>query len=372
MAQEVVYTTDDSARWNSVLPAAESAFGSVEFARVVQQHLGYEARLYVLQDNTSLVAYPFLTRPIRPTLLSDEICGRPSDTVSPDFTGPFARGSTSRSLAADFSKKLSTFFTSQDIVAEFIHLHPWKAYTRALRQHCIEFDRQIVYVDLTGPEQQLWRSSFNHACRKNINRSRRENVRVFEASTPGDIREFYRVYVQTMKERNALKHYFFSLDYFQAIFEQLSGNARFALAEYRDQVIGGTLYVHDRDDVYSYLGGADTNFQRVRPTNAVIYDTIVWGQRHGKKRLILGGGYTPNDGIFRFKASFSPQRANFFVYRCVHLPDTYDALCRSCSGVYGRGLQTTAYFPRYRVVPNSEHPESSFPPAAAESVHSLY
>lgn len=374
MLKEVVYTTDNATEWNSVLPVQESAFGSVQFASVVQEHLGYQPRLYVLQDRTALIAYPFLMRPIRSSLLSEETCGHESDTASPDFTGPLARRTPTLSLAVEFPKRLSTFLRSQDVVAEFMHLHPWKAFTRALSGNCLQFDREIVYIDLTWPEEQLWQRSFTHACRKNINRSRRESVRVFEARTMGDIREFYRVYVQTMKERNALQHYFFSLDYFSAIFDQLRGSARFALAEYRNQLVAGTLYLHDRDDVYSYLGGADVNFQHVRPTNAIIYDTILWGKRESKKRLILGGGYSPNDGIFRFKASFSPQRARFLVYRCVHLSEKYDALCRSWSSMYGGDAQTSAYFPRYRLPPQSEPRGSSYaaPAAASESVQSMY
>lgn len=356
MLKEAVYTTQDVTEWSSVLPAEESAFGSVQFARVVQEHIGYEPRLYVLQDHASLIAYPFLMRPVRSSLLSDVTCGRLSDTASPDFTGPLPRGTPTASLAEEFPKRLSAFLSNQGVVAEFIHLHPWKAFTAALRRHCLQFDREIVYVDLTSPEEQLWRSSFSHACRKNINRAQREQVRVFEARTMGDLREFYRLYVDTMKQRHALEHYYYSLDYFAAIFDQLRASARFALAEYKNQVVAGTLYLHDRDDVYSYLGGADLMFQHVRPTNAVIYDTILWARRQAKKRLILGGGYSPNDGILRFKASFSSLRADFRVYRCVHLPETYEALCQSCSSRDGHDLHTANYFPRYRLLPNSVEP----------------
>ena len=372
MLREAVYTTDDTAGWSSALPAGESVFGSVQFANVVREHLGCEPRLYVLQDSASLIAYPFFMRSIRPAFLGED-CGRLRDTTSPDFTGPLARGTPTRSLAVELPTRLSTFFSSQDVVSEFIHLHPWKALTRALRGHELQFDREIVYIDLTATEEQLWRHSFNHACRKNITRSKRENVRVFEARTTGDVREFHRLYIDTMKMRNARAQYFYPLDFFVSIFDQLRGAARFALAEYRDQLVAGTLYLHDRDDVYSYLGGADARFQHVRPTNAVVYDTILWGQREGKKRLILGGGHAPNDGIVRFKASFSAHRASFFVYRCIHLPETYDALCRACSEVQGGELGTGTYFPRYRLLAHSgphEAPGDSAG-AAPESVPSL-
>ncbi len=296
----------------------------------------------------------FFFRSIRSSLLSQELNGRLSDIFSPEFTGPLARGAAVQSVATEFAKRFSTFALNQRVVTEFIHLHPWKAFTDALLGECLQFNREIVYVDLTWPEQQLWRTSFSHACRKNINRSQRENVRVFEAQTMGDIREFHRLYIQTMNGRNALKHYYCSLDYFSTIFEELRGSARFVLAEYKNQMVAGILYLHDRDDVYSYLGGADMNFQHVRPTNAVIYDTILWGKREGKRRLILGGGYLPSDGIFRFKASFSPERARFFVYKRVHLPEKYAALCRTWSSTYGKDSQATAYFPPYRSLQASE------------------
>ncbi len=367
MPKEFVYTTDDWSGWRSALPIQESVFGSVEFARIVQEYWGQQAGLYVLRDDASLIAYPLFFRPIRSLTLGGEDSGYLSDMVSPEFTGPLARGGPVRSLAIEFAKRLATFALNQSVVTEFIHLHPWKAFTDVLSENCLQFNREIVYVDLTWPEQKLWRS-FSHSCRKNINRSQRENVRVFEAQTMGDIREFHRLYIQTMNGRNAFKHYYFSLDYFSNIFERLRGSARFVLAEYKNQMVAGILYLHDQDDVYSYLGGADVNFQHVRPTNAVIHETILWSKREGRKRLILGGGYSPSDGIFQFKASFSPERAKFFVYKRVHLPEKYAVLCRSWSNMYGLDSQATVYFPPYRFSPNSEFPQDSCraAPAVAE------
>ncbi len=353
MLKEIIYATHDLEGWSSALPRHDCVFGSVEFARIVEEHLGYEARLYVLQDRDSVIVYPFFCRPIRSLPLRSDLDARLSDTVSPEFTGPLARGGPAEPVAGEFPKMFSIFAVNEGLVAEFIHLHPWNAVKGALLGEFVQFSREIVYVDLTWPEDKLWQISFTHACRKNIARARQENVRVFEAQTMGDIREFHRLYIQTMKDRNALQQYYFSLDYFSALFEQLRGSARFVLAEYRDQLVAGTLYLHDRDDVYSYLGGADYKFQHVRPTNAIIFNTILWGKSQGKKRLVLGGGYSPNDGILRFKGSFSPNRASFFVYKRVHLPEQYDALCRSWSSIYGQTLETSAYFPPYRSLPDS-------------------
>src|SRR6267143_679797 len=355
MFKELVYTTHDSTRWRSVLPAQDNVFASVEFAQIIERYLDRKAQLYILKNGNAQIAYPFFFRPVRSLPAGEDFGAGLSDTVSPEFTGPLSQGGPVSPVAVEFPKRFRAFAVSQSVVAEFIHLHPWKALSSALPRDGLQFSREIVYVDLTWPEHQLW-PSFSHACRKNINRSQRENVRVFEAQTLGDVREFYRVYVQTMKYRNALRHYYFSLDYFWSIFEDLRVNARFVLAEYRNQIVAGTLYLHDRDDVYSYLGGADHNFQHVRPTNAIIYETILWSKRRGTKRLILGGGYSPNDGICRVKASFSPERMRFFVYKRVHLPEEYAALCRSWASTYGRDSESTGYIAPYRSLTAPESP----------------
>jgi lipid II:glycine glycyltransferase (peptidoglycan interpeptide bridge formation enzyme) len=128
----------------------------------------------------------------------------------------------------------------------------------------------------------------------------------------------------------------------------MPANARFVLAKHEEQVVATTLYLHDHDSVYSYLGGADHSYQQVRPTNAVVYDTILWAKRQGKKRLVLGGGYRPHDGIFRFKSSFSPLVAKFYVYKHIHLPEEYEMLCQAWSEYYHTDLDLDGYFPAYR------------------------
>ena len=85
--------------------------------------------------------------------------------------------------------------------------------------------------------------------------------------------------------------------------------------------------------------------------NAVNYHTILWAQDLGRKRLILGGGYRPNDGIFRFKASFSTLRTGFSVYRQIHMPDQYKALCGRWAAYHGSALEQGRYFPLYRSQP---------------------
>jgi hypothetical protein len=354
MLKVEVLTLEDSAAWHEALPAAYSVFGSYEFTQINHVHFGYEPRLFVLTVDDSRVVYPIFLRSLKSLPFVPNGSVAKWDTSTPEFTGPMQlRGVVTPSLQQAFAESFSQYCREEGIVAEFAHLHPWNSPTHLLEPSCLEFNREIVYVDLTLSEDQLWRESFTHACRKNINRSRQEHVRVFEAACQRDIEEFHRLYIGTMDRNQAQGKYYFPVGYFQGFLEKAPQHARFVLAEYKGQTIAAVLYLHDDADVYSYLGGADFNFQNARPTNAVVYDTILWAKTHGKKRLILGGGYRPNDGIFLFKASFSPLCAKFYVYKRIHSPELYARLCQEWDQHFHCEPVTDGAFPGYRNIPNS-------------------
>lgn len=358
-----VLTLADACAWRTALPASASAFGSLEYAGIYQGHTGYPARLAVYELDLGTVAYPFFLRPVDALPFSGRVPGTLWDTLSPEFTGPFAQ-SWAKDAPPDLVQEDQAgaaaawheYCRAQGIVAEFAHLHPWRpkaAHPTAqfLDASDVEFNREIVWVDLELSQEQWWSDSFDRSCRKNIRRAIKEGVRVYPAETLEDVREFHRIYTLTMERADALERYRFPFEYFGAFFERMPEHARFMLAEYEGQVVAATLYLHDDENVYSYLGGADHEHQHVRPTNAVVYETLLWAKAQGKKRLILGGGYQENDGIFRFKASFSPLRARFQVYKHVHLPEPYAALCEAWQTEYGLEASATDYFPAYRFVP---------------------
>jgi serine/alanine adding enzyme len=342
----MVITTGDPGLWNSFLPSHRNVYGGVEFSSIVEQHLDYSARLFVFNEREAVVVYPLFLRPVSKLPFADETWVRVWDSLTPEFTGPLAWGSVTQDTVNGFRESFAEYCRQEQIVAEFARLYPWSSFADLLDKEGVFMDREIIYVNLTLPEESIWRDSFTAACRKNINRARKENVRVYQAGTLEDVREFYRIYIQTMNRRQALANYYFPLSYFTAFFQLMPDRAAFFLAESEHQVIAATLYLHDDNDVYSYLGGADHTFQHMRPTNAIVYEAIRWAQRQGKKRLILGGGYHPDDGIFHFKASFSPLRSRFHVYKHIHLPDKYAALCSAWADHNMRG-----YFPKYRIPP---------------------
>jgi serine/alanine adding enzyme len=340
----LIIDTGSERLWRQVLPKETTVFGSVEFARIQEQSIGRVGKLIVAETAGGTVCYPVLLRSLSDLPFAS--CGSPLryDAVTPEFTGPLG---LSTENAGEWSSAVQDAFRELGVLSEFMHLHPWNQCGGVLVGGRVRVNREIVWVDTTLTDEQLWQEHYNHACRKNLKRAAKENVQVFEASTAGDIREFYRIYCGTMDRNDALASYYLPLSYFMAFFEEMRESSRFLLAEWRHQVIAATLYLHDAENIYSYLGGADYEFQEVRPTNAVIDHVIRWGRESGKRRLILGGGYRPDDGIFRFKASFSQLRAKFYTFQRIHAPEAYSSLTEKWRTYYG-AEPNGDYFPTYR------------------------
>ena len=340
-----LYTTQNESQWRAALPASRSVFGSIEFARLNEKYRGVTARLLALGNASELIAYPFVVRPLDGLPFS-----HPSalwDSATPEYSGPLGIRSDT---AGHFSVTTHHLFKELGVIAEFMHLHPWEIEARLLRDGESSLNRDVVWVDLSRSDDDLWCNSFTPTCRNKIRRSQAENVRVLEASGLADIHEFVRIYHQTMDRNQALESYYFTEEYFAAIFESMPASARFVLAEHRGTVVAAALYLHDRDTAYSYLTGTDYAHQQVRPTNAIIYETIKWARSKGKKRLLLGAGYRQDDGVFKFKASFSNLRAPFHVYRRIHLADQYQQLEEKWCLHYSSTAEHATYFPSYRSV----------------------
>lgn len=345
MISEHFLSTCDAARWKDFLPCSRSVFGSHGYARICERFRNCSPRLYVAKSGESTICYPVYLRSLSDLPFAPDIRGK-WDSTSPDFCGPLMRGGD-HSLSLQFPSLRDRLFSEHEVIAEFAHLHPWREPEVLPLAEC-STNREIVWVDTTLSSETLWTTHCEHACRKNINTAQRQGVTIHEGSNDQHIGEFYRIYRNTMERNNASAAYYFSFEFFKAFRDELPLNSRFTFAEHRGRIVAATLYLHDDENVFSFLGGADAEYQLMRPTNLVIWETIRWAHQAGKKRLILGGGYKENDGIFRFKSTFSKFRKAFQVYKKVHRPDEYhllDSLCRQRNGLENEAIQ---YFPAYR------------------------
>jgi len=353
MTRTYCLTTQETERWKTVLPADANVFASLEYVRICEEQAGFSARLFVAEGSRGIVAYPFFLRPVEELPCASALGLHSYDTYTPEYTGPITVGEWSDDI--DFARLFGNFCHEHDIVAEFAHLNPWRDQEILLDPAGVEHNRDIVYVDLTWDEERIWTKSLTSDCRRQCKQSQAAGVKVRRATTTDDIRAFHRLYTETMDRRSAQDRYYFSEEYFQAFFQQMPQHAFYMLAEYQDRLVAGGIFFQDRTEFYWHLSAADMEYSQVRPVNAYLYETIRWALTQGKTRMLLGGGYQPNDGVFRFKANFSPLRAPFSTYKRIHDPDRCAALDRAWSRHYPGQQSPSGFFPAYRSVPEPCH-----------------
>lgn len=341
-------TPADESAWDEALPQAQSAFGGIGFARLQEATGMAAARLLVVGEGPSRIAYPLLMRSLDelPFALPDGLGDARWDAASPPYTGPMVAAGADPERTAPLADEIARALAEAGVISEFAHLHPWRS--RPELAGGGTFDREIVWIDASLDDGRLLAESFSHACRKNVRRAERAGVTVRVARGDADLAEFHRIYLATMDRNEALAAYRFPISFFQSLAREMNGHCRFVLAEHEGSVIAGTLYLHDDDVVYSYLGGADHAYQELRPSNAVIYETARWARGAGKRRVVLGGGYRPDDGIMRFKASFSPLRAKLELARRIHREEAYGRLTQAWREHYRDRGEGVSFFPLHR------------------------
>jgi hypothetical protein len=346
-------TTADADRWRAVLPAELCVTGCVEYLRICERQTGWPARLLVVGGEQPLVAYPFLLRNGQDLPWAEDAAPPPLDTTSPEYRGPLVLpGARPEEIAAlDFPRLFTRYCGAQGIVAEFAHLNPWNGTAPLIDPACMHTDREIVYVDLTQTEEEIWTRSFTTDGRRQTRQGQRAGVTVRRASSAEDVRTFHRLHTETMERRQALARYFHPLEHFLAFYETMPEHAFFVLAEYDGRTVAGGLFLQDATDLYWHLSAADREFAHVRPVNVYVHETIRAALGTGRRRLIMGGGYAEGDGVFRFKTNFSPLRALFCTYERVHDPAAYAALMQAWSEHHGPLTSGDGFFPAYRATP---------------------
>lgn len=284
------------------------------------------------------VAYAFIKRSI-------EGYDRVFDITTPyGYGGPIFSGPASDAPEAirRFRCDFRDFCLDSKIVSEFVRFHP-------LLNNCIgnccgmetRYVRDTIVVELDPSRDPL--VTFPSKTRNMVRKAIKHGVQVRASNDPLSVTQFFRLYSETMRRRDAADYYFFSESFFKALLEKVKPRPFLLTAWLDGRAIASALFLRFGQFLHYHFAGSDPNFHKFGPNNLIIYEAALQGIRLGARRLHLGGGYRDaEDSLFRFKASFSDVRTHFYVGRQIHDQQTYDRLC----AILGRNDE--GYFPAYR------------------------
>lgn len=341
---------DDRKQW---LRAWE-ATGREPFAHPTYVQLfeveGAHAHCAVSTSGKDVVLLPFIVSPVH---IDGWSPGHGFfDAISPyGYGGPYGTPQSERSaLWGDLHRWLG----ERGVVSFFGRLAIGENPVRLPGKSAVMSDSENVMVNLRRSSDEQWRV-YDHKVRKNVNKAVRSGLVAEVRRTFSDVAEFTSHYHSTMDRRRAGQWYYFDEAFFRRIAQDMPNNH--IVAEVRDQLgilISAELVLASDNYLYSFLGGTAAEAFSLRPNDLLKHAVITYGRESGLRGYVLGGGVSPDDGIFRYKRSFDPtgcvpfQRLHMICDDAAYdlLVERRLAALRDSAG--GQGTLASGFFPVYR------------------------
>lgn len=275
-----------------------------------------------------------------------------TDASSPyGYGGPF--GTTRESLAEAWSV-IADWMETQGIVSLFGRLSVQSPVPDPVAGRiAVRSDADNIVVNLQRTVEEQW-AHYEHKVRKNVKKALRAGLTVHVGTAFTDLPEFVALYSATMDRRGAADWYRFDHAFFASLTDQLAGS--YVAAEVRDasnRLVSAELVLCSDAYLYSFLGGTLPDAFPHAPNDLLKHEVINYGRDSGRVGYVLGGGYSANDGIFRYKRSFDADGVvPFSRVEIMGSHRTYERLIdlrRAEMLDAGKGMQPAAgYFPAYR------------------------
>ena len=294
------------------------------------------------------ILFPLIVRPLcsEPWGRGEgEIC----DLVSPyGYAGPFGWG----------PYNVVTFWSGFEQWVQVIRAVSLFIRFSLFKDHLIPFlgdtlvKSRCVIVSLEKPVDMLLRS-YDKAARENVHQAERAGVTLEPDPECRHLEEFLTVYYSTMNRLGALPMYYFPKSFFERLLAQLPGRVALFHAIHNRRIMSTELLLNSKDHIYSFLGGTLEEGLRLRANPLLRHGVNLWGKAQGKQQVVLGGGYSGEDSLLRFKQRYAPNGSvSFTVGVKVFDSYSYQALIdKRTTWEHEQGNQWSpapGFFPAYR------------------------
>lgn len=273
------------------------------------------------------------------------------DIVTPyGYGGPVILESTDTpKLMEAYRQAFTAYCVENNIVCEFIRFHLFDNVD--VRENYYGETLHVldnVVVDTTPDQETIW-MSYEHKVRKNVKKAINNGLSMCIEQNLDHLDAFLDIYYATMDRNQATDYYYFKRSYFEDIARLLPENFAYFHVLHEGKVISTELVLCSENYAYSFLGGTNEEYYAMRPNDFLKDAIIKWCNETGRKRFILGGGYHKDDGIYRYKRSFTKEPdVPFYIGRSILNKEVYDRLVDLRAAEDPAFDKTSAYFPLYR------------------------
>lgn len=340
---EILRIIEDPKSWKMVTDRLERGdfYYSYEYGLLMAKEENGTILSAYFEDEDGKVFYPFIKRKVQGG-------NGLYDIVTPyGYGGPLVEGNR-KQIIKKFYKNFSEYCVENQIITETIRFHPlYKNHTLLKDVLDVQYIRQTTAVDLTLPIESI-RENYSTMTKRNVKKARKNDVTCFTANRNiQNIRIFREMYQETMDRNHASKYYYFTEDYF---IEQMKdtnlGSPYLLFAQYENEIIAGVIVFVGKEYAHYHLGASKSEFFSVRANNLLFDYMIEFCQSKDLKLLHLGGGYRENDGLFKYKSSFTnSNNYDYYLGKKIYDEETYDSIVSSLENSHTIDCD---YFPAYR------------------------
>lgn len=265
---------------------------------------GGELRRFELENEIGHVSYQFIIRKT-PVQTEEQVH---YDTITPfGFSGPVilkCLPDRRKELSKIFDEAFQEYCMKNNIVTEYVRFNGWINNLQDFEDfYKTRNHGTTIFVDLTGED--FFRDEFSSNTRKQVRKSKKNNVEVELDYTGSSSHEFARLYEKMVKKNDVTNEYYqFSKEFIRDSFHYLSGKQFLINAKYEGKYISSVLIIHHGDFLHYHLAANDPDYFHLAGSSSLIYEACCWGVENGKKAFHLGGA-SNDENLHRFKMGFT-------------------------------------------------------------------
>lgn len=291
---------------------------------------------------------------IRNMFIKREIPLKINGEIYYDITTPYGYGgpmieadqNDTESLVKGYYQAFKDYCRENKIVSEFIRFHPiFENHKEFSEIYAVKFNRKTIGTKLNAKEDPFM-YDFKKECRRQIRRAIRNGVTFEVVEKSDNLKEFKKLYYQTMERNDASHYYYFDDVYFDTIIRDFKNEFILVNVFFDGKMIASKLCFISQQLIHCHLSGVLADYFDYSPGYLLEYATALWGRENHYHYIHHGGGRSndPNDKLLQFKKNFG-RHTEFEFYRGEKIWDEaiYKALCDL------KGLsQENDFFPNYR------------------------
>ena len=268
------------------------------------------------------ILFPLIVRPLNtePWGVGE---GVTCDLVSPyGYGGPFGWG----------AYNVEKFWAGFDQWAQTIRAVSLFTRFSLFKDQLIPFFGDIVVkgrcvIVSLNQEPDAMLDSYAKTVRRNVRQAERAGVTVEPDPECRRLEEFLSIYYATMNRVGAQPMYYFHKSFFEQLIAELPNQLLLFHALHDQQVVSSQLVLISRTYLYTFLDGTLDEGLQLHANPCLTHGVNLWGRAQGKQHVVLGGGYSGEDGLLRYKQRYAPNGNELFsVGSKIFDHDAYHAL----------------------------------------------